>query len=119
MKFCMVTTFYPPYHFGGDATYVKALSEHLVARGHEVTVVHCENAFRLQARNSEIAGPEQENGVRVHRIRKRAGLLSPLITQQLGVPGLKSGEIAPDICQKFDVVNFHNISLIGGPALFP
>ena len=115
----MVTTFYPPYHFGGDATYVKALSEHLVARGHEVTVVHCENAFRLQARNIEIAAPEQENGVRVHRIRKRAGPLSPLITQQLGVPGLKSAELRRIFAEKFDVVNFHNISLIGGPGIVP
>ncbi len=35
MRFCMVTTFYPPFHFGGDATYVRALSRALVARGHE------------------------------------------------------------------------------------
>ncbi len=31
MRFCMVTTFYPPFHFGGNATYVRALA----ARGHE------------------------------------------------------------------------------------
>ena len=30
MRFCMVTTFYPPYHFGGDATYVRALSHALL-----------------------------------------------------------------------------------------
>ena len=33
MRFCMVTTFYPPYHFGGDATYVRSLSRELVKRG--------------------------------------------------------------------------------------
>ena len=26
MRFCMVTTFYPPYHLGGDAVYVQALA---------------------------------------------------------------------------------------------
>jgi hypothetical protein len=26
MRFCMVTTFYPPYHFGGDAVFVQALA---------------------------------------------------------------------------------------------
>ena len=51
MRFCMVTTFYPPYHFGGDGTYVRALSEALVKRGHEVTVVHCEDAYRLAAKD--------------------------------------------------------------------
>ncbi len=35
MRFCMVTTFYPPFQFGGDATYVRALSRAPVARGHE------------------------------------------------------------------------------------
>lgn len=35
MRFCMVTTFYPPFHFGGDALYVQALSRELVARGTE------------------------------------------------------------------------------------
>ena len=25
--FCMVTTFYPPYHFGGDAMYVYRLAQ--------------------------------------------------------------------------------------------
>ena len=33
MKLCMVTTFYPPYHFGGDATYVHRLAAELDAAG--------------------------------------------------------------------------------------
>ena len=35
-SFCMVTTFYPPYHFGGDALYVYRLSNALARRGHHV-----------------------------------------------------------------------------------
>ena len=42
----MVTTFYPPHHFGGDAMYVYRLSHELAERGHEVTVVHSADAFR-------------------------------------------------------------------------
>lgn len=116
MKFCMVTTFYPPYHFGGDATYVRALAEGLVERGHEVTVVHCEDAYRLQAGNTSVdqAG---DSAVTVHRLKSRAGFLSPLVTQQLGVPGLKHARLRDILAQPFDVVNFHNISLIGGPAV--
>lgn len=116
MKICMVTTFYPPYHFGGDATYVRALSEQLASLGHEVTVVHCEDAYRLGA-----SGPVREeprrSAVQVLRLRKRGGFLSPLITQQLGIPGLKSADFRRLFAEPFDVVNFHNVSLVGGPGV--
>ncbi len=29
LRFCMITTFYPPYSFGGDAVYVHRLSNEL------------------------------------------------------------------------------------------
>src|SRR5207237_10584141 len=32
MRFCMVTTFYPPYHFGGDAIFIQQLSNELAKR---------------------------------------------------------------------------------------
>ncbi len=48
MRFCMVTTFYPPYHFGGDAVFVQALARGLTEAGHQVEVVHCEDAYRLK-----------------------------------------------------------------------
>lgn len=112
----MVTTFYPPYHFGGDATYVRALAEGLVRRGHEVTVIHCEDAYRLKAPASRVA-PPAPTGVQVHRLKHRGGLLSPLITQQLGVPGLKSRQLRELLANSYDVVNFHNISLVGGPGV--
>lgn len=112
----MVTTFYPPYHFGGDATYVRALSQALVARGHDVTVVHCEDAFTINGDVGAVA-TASEDGVRVHRLKSKLGLLSPLITQQLGIPGLKSGELRRLLAEDFDVVHFHNISLIGGPGV--
>ena len=41
----MVTTFYPPYHFGGDAMYVYRLSNALARAGHHVTVVHNVDAY--------------------------------------------------------------------------
>lgn len=31
MKFRMVTTFYPPFRFGGDATYVRAAATIMLA----------------------------------------------------------------------------------------
>ena len=47
MRFCMVTTFFPPYHFGGDAVFVANLANLLAGAGHHVEVVHCVDSFRL------------------------------------------------------------------------
>ena len=32
MRFGMVTTFYPPFSYGGDATYVRSLARSLIRR---------------------------------------------------------------------------------------
>jgi glycosyltransferase involved in cell wall biosynthesis len=122
MRFCIVNTFYPPYHFGGDATYVRALSRALVSRGHEVEVVHCEDAYRVAGHSSQEAGAAdsrgaEDEGIIVHRLKSRLGILSPLLTQQTGHPVLKSGALKKILDRDFDVVNFHNISLVGGPAV--
>ena len=89
LRFCLPTTFYPPYHFGGDATYVRGLSRALVSLGHEVEVMHCVDAYRLMKGNS-MPQDVADAGVIVHRLKSRFGFLSPLITQQTGHPGLKA-----------------------------
>jgi glycosyltransferase involved in cell wall biosynthesis len=118
MRFCMVTTYYPPYHFGGDATYVRALSRALVSQGHEVEIVHCVDAYRLKNRN-RIPEEAADPGIVVHRLKSRIGFLSPLITQLTGHPGPKGRAERAVFARSFDVVNFHNISLVGGPAMIP
>lgn len=117
MRFAMVTTFYPPYSFGGDATYVRALAHSLVALGHQVDVVHCADAFELLNGGPPEAQAESESDIRVHRIRTAFGAISPIVTQQTGLPGLKSGPLREILAQDFDVIHFHNISLIGGPGV--
>jgi glycosyltransferase involved in cell wall biosynthesis len=55
----------------------------------------------------------------VIRLRSGAGILSPILTQQTGRPTLhqrRLGEIMGD--GRFDVINFHNASLAGGPGIF-
>ena len=94
MRFCMVTTFYPPYHFGGDGIFVQALARALVSQGHHVDV-HCEDAYRLRCREQP-ANQADHDGVVVHRLRSPFGLLSPLLTQQTGRPGLKARELGHD-----------------------
>ncbi len=119
LRFCFPTTFYPPYSFGGDAVGVQRLARALVRRGHEVTVVHDVDAYLALHDGPEPAPVAANDGVEVIRLRSRAGILSPLLTQQLGRPTLhrrRFREILDD--GKFDVINFHNASLLGGPGIF-
>lgn len=119
LRFCMVTTFYPPYSFGGDAIGVQRFSEALVRRGHHVTVLQDVDAFNYLNHGALAECPETtSDGVEVIRLRSRWGAVSALLTQQTGRPvvqGRKIRRILDD--GKFDVINFHNISLVGGPGL--
>ena len=53
----------------------------------------------------------------VHELRSGFGALSPLLTQQTGRPMLKHRALKQILSRNFDVIHFHNISLIGGPAV--
>lgn len=118
LKFCMVTTFYPPYHFGGDAIGIQRLARGLVRRGHEVTVIHDLDAYRLLHRGPEPAPELEPEGLTVHRLTSGWGGLSCLLTQQTGRPILTGRRIRRLIeAGRFDVINFHNISLVGGPGI--
>jgi glycosyltransferase involved in cell wall biosynthesis len=116
----MVTTFYPPYNFGGDGLFIQQLSRDLVASGHEVHVVHSVDAFLAKggARISgEIAPHEVLDGVEVHRLQSRMSTLSALFTQQAGRP-FHADQLRRLLSSGFDVINYHNISLVGGPDVF-
>lgn len=113
----MITTFYPPYNFGGDGIFVHRLSNELARRGHQVEVIHCIDAYRLLA-SGEPTGPYQDHpNVIVHGLKSRFGFLSPLATQQTGIPFFKSTRIREILKKGFDVIHYHNISLVGGPKI--
>lgn len=132
LRFCFLTTFYPPYNFGGDGIGVQRLARALVRAGHHVTVVHDADAFHAlapagrdgPARHTENAGtrtPMAETepaGLDVVTLRSRLGTASLLLTQQVGRPVINGRRIARLLREgRFDVINYHNISLIGGPGL--
>ena len=110
----MVTTFFPPYNFGGDGIYIYRLSNELARRGHAIDVVHCTDAYRvLEKRGPKGDYPNHPN-VTVHRLRSGFGLISPLLTQQTSYPFFKGRKIKDLIDEKnFDIIHFHNMSLIG------
>lgn len=117
LRFCLISTFYPPYNFGGDGIYVYRLAHILGRRGHQVEVIHCQDAYRLLARQEPQEAWENHPNVKVHGLQSPFGFLSPLATQQTGFPLFKSGRIREILSRGFDVIHYHNISLVGGPKI--
>ena len=116
MRFCMLTTFYPPWSFGGDAIQVRRLAHALADAGHEVTVVHSPEAYRALG-GGQAPAPEGHPGVEVVPIDAHIGPLSPFATYMTGRPALTRGRLERVLGRGFDVLHFHNPSLLGGPAL--
>jgi glycosyltransferase involved in cell wall biosynthesis len=114
----MLTTFFGALSFGGDAAYVDRLARALARRGHGVDVIHCADAFAAAGGSELERAYEAPAGVRIHTLRSRLGRLSPLWTHQTGGPGPKADAIRRVLQEgEFDVVHFHNVSLVGGPSV--
>ena len=114
----MVTTFYPPHAFGGDGVFVWRLSNCLAAAGHTVEVIHCLDSYRAVGGQALPAGWDNHPNITLHSLHSRVGTLSPLATYLTGRPHFKSTQLRALLADgKFDVIHFHNISLVGGPAI--
>jgi len=113
----MITTFYPPYNFGGDGIFVYQLSNELARRGHYVDVIHCIDAYHLLAGREPKRTCENHPNVTVHGLKSPFGFISPLATQQTGFPLFKLAQIQKILKKGFDVIHYHNISLVGGPKI--
>jgi hypothetical protein len=117
-RFCFITTFYPPYSFGGDAIGVQRLARALVKRGHEVTVICDVDAYGALSPHLPPPPPLDPSGVTQIWLRSRLGIISPALTHQLGRPVVHGRTLRRLIDERqFDIVNFHNVSLVGGPGL--
>ncbi|HEX9445982.1 MAG TPA: glycosyltransferase family 4 protein [Candidatus Binatia bacterium] len=117
LRFCMVTTFYPPYSFGGDGVFVHRLANELGRRGHRVDVIHCKDAYRATAGREPERGYDDHPNVTAHGLESPFGRLSPLATQQTGRPLFKQAALRRVLEKGFDVIHFHNISLLGPAVL--
>ena len=124
LRILMLTTFYPPYSFGGDGVSVQRMARALARRGHEVCVVHDENAFlslggKVPAASEAPPGTEMpQDGVEVIGLRSRLGLLSSLLVQQTGRAVLHSGRLRRLVADRRpDIVWHNNVSLMGAPGI--
>lgn len=118
LNFCMISTFYPPYHFGGEAMYLYRLSNALARLGHRVTIVHCVDSYRVLTRAHPRGEFAHHPNVTVRPIHSRFGGLSPLVTYLSGQPGLKSSALDRVFASEhFDVVHFHLVTLFGPGVL--
>lgn len=114
----MVTTFFPPYNFGGDGIGIQRFSEGLARLGHHVTVVHDADAFVTLSGKPEPEPIQHAPGIEVVSLRSRLGALSTLLTQQTGRPVVHGRRLEKLLAPgRFDVINYHNISLVGGPGV--
>ncbi len=111
LKFLFTTTFYPPYHLGGDAVHVKYLAEELAKKGHEVHVLYSLDAFRIKRK---VFSEKTYNGtVQLHQLKTSFGI-SSYSTYLLGNSSFITRSFKNLVDKiKPDIVHHHNISLLG------
>jgi glycosyltransferase involved in cell wall biosynthesis len=114
LRFCLLSTFYPPWSFGGDGIQVQRLAHALADRGHRVTVVCAPKAHWILSRERPVA-PTQHPGVEVLCLPD--GLASLAGTYLSGRPLRSRGRLRRLLGGSFDVLHFHNPSLLGAPEL--
>lgn len=114
LRFLHLTTFYPPFSFGGDAMYVHRLAVALADEGHAVDVLHSVDAYRLLHPDPPEARFAPDPRIRVIGLRSRLGRLAPLVAHQTGGPAPDSRRIRRVLAEGgYDVVHYHNVSLLG------
>lgn len=118
LRFCFLTTFYPPYNFGGDGMGVQRLAHGLARAGHHVTVVHDIDAFAALHRGALPEARAEPPGVSRIGLRSGLGVFSALLTHQVGRPVVNGRKLRALLDRgHFDVINYHNVSLVGGPGI--
>ncbi|HVN28578.1 MAG TPA: glycosyltransferase [Candidatus Binataceae bacterium] len=118
LKFLLLTTFYPPYSFGGDAVFIQRLARALADEGHHVEVIHCLDAYYALHPAEPEHAPEPYPNVQVHSLRSGYGILSPLLSHQFATASLKRDRIRDIIRDSApDVMHYHNVSLLGPEVL--
>lgn len=118
MKFCHVTTFFGSSSFGGDAAYVDRLTRALLRQGHSVDVVYCGASFDALRGSVAPRAYRPPVGLTQHILPSPGGMLSLLYTHQTGRMGFRRALLQQILDRgAYDVVHYHNVSLIGGAEI--
>ena len=119
LRFCIVSTFYPPYNFGGDGIYAHRLANGLARLGHDVTVIHSASAYEMLAGAPPAAAYADHPNVHVRGLRTPFGRWGLLAVHQIGRPALQAATLRRWLdAGAFDVIHYNNVSLLGGPGVF-
>lgn len=119
MRFCIVSTFYPPYNFGGDGIYAHRLANGLARLGHQVTVLHSPTAYEMAAGRVPDRPYEDHANVTVRPIPTPLGKWGLLAVHQLGRPCFQGPALKRWLDRgDYDVIHYNNVSLLGGPHVF-
>jgi glycosyltransferase involved in cell wall biosynthesis len=118
LKFCLCTTFYPPYNSDADGWYVQRLANGLAKLGHEVTVLHNPDAYTALAGKTITESNEVHPNITIKRITSPLRLLSLLAIHQTGKPFGQKSLLQECFKEPFDVIHYYNVSLLGGPEIF-
>jgi len=111
LTFLFTSSFYPPYHLGGDAVHVKYVADELAKRGHEVHVLHSLDAYRVKRPPKGYA--VESESVRTHRIETPLSLSAywAYVQGRSHAVTKRFREILRETTP--DVVHHHNVSLLG------
>jgi glycosyltransferase involved in cell wall biosynthesis len=116
--FLILTTFYPPYHIGGDAIHAYQLSNELSKKGHEVHVVHLLDSYLIKRKNPRNGAYPNEDGTIVHTIKSPYGAFSLLNAYIFGKSNYIDKQVGNIIkTAKPDVLHHHNVAGFGPSAL--
>lgn len=119
LKFLFTTTFFPPYHIGGDATHVFHLSCELAKRGHEVHVIHSLDSYYWQKKgNPEATQYPIPDNVIIHPLKSPIGWAGPVMSYLSGIPFSLRHNFSRILKEvKPDILHHHNIAGFG-PWIF-
>jgi len=115
LSFLFTTTFFPPYHIGGDATHVYHLSCELAKHGHEVHVIHSLDSYYWQKKdNPELTQYPLPDNVTIHSLKSPIGKAEPILSYLSGIPFSLRKKVSSLVTEiNPDILHHHNIAGFG------
>lgn len=118
MRFLMLTDLYPPFHSGGAGIYAYDLSQALAELGHRVDVVHSLDCFHAKGGTLRAGTWPNHPNVSVHTVQSRMGPFAAGFSLVTGHPVAERRWLLDTLQQPYDVIHYHAVHHLGGPALF-